>query len=552
MSDPDGLRYYQRDAADAVTASLGFYDSSLVVMATGLGKTRVVSAIIKHWPGRVLFLAHRDELLEQGRAELARQTGEWVDLEKAEFHAYKARIVVASIQTLSKQVKDWTGALEMRRLKKLLAAGPFTLVVVDEAHRAVAPTYRRVLDALGCKTLGVTATSDRLDKQSVGKVFEDCAYRMDILSGIESGYLVPTHARHVELESIDLRDVRSSRAEGGLNLHELDEAMVRAVEHITSETRNLEPDRQGIAFFPGVRSAEYAAERFNAIRPGSAICITGDTDPDDRRAMVAEFKRGGYQYLANCQVATEGFDAPGASLIIQGRPTKSRMLYTQMVGRATRVLPNVVDGLPGDGLAGQRRDAIEWSDKPSAMVLDFAGNCGRHSLVGPEDVFVGDHSDTEVARAKAIAKNHDSEALDPQETLKLAREELRAMAAAIQSKVRSKVRGVDPFQVFGLDTGHGNYGKSRPSERMLGALQRAGIPGAQLKAIDKGGAKRLMDAIGQRRSKNLCTFKQLAKLQQFGVKEAGFSQAGRALDYLQETGWGSSTDHDELAKIVEG
>jgi len=377
---------------------------------------------------------------------------------------------------------------------------------------------------------------------------------MDILEGIDSGYLVPVDIRHVELESMDISQVRSGRAEGGLNLHELDEAMVKAVEHIVVKTIELEPDRQGIAFFPGVRSAQYATDRFNTIKPGSAICITGETDPDERDAMVAAFKRGEYQYLCNCQVATEGFDAPRASLIIQGRPTKSRMLYTQMVGRATRVLPGVVDEITERGEHEARRGAVQESLKSNAVVLDFAGNCGRHSLVGPEDVFAGDYTDAEVAKAKEIAQRGDyaEDIYDPEENLKAARTELQAMAAVIKSKVRSRVSTVNPFEVFGLDTGHKSYGKSRPSTRMLEALERAGIPKAELRVIDRKAAKNLMDTINARRRQNLCTFKQLKTLKQYGVQEASFEQAGKAIDYLIQTGWGRRTNRDTLKKIAEG
>lgn len=554
-ADPQGLRYYQRAAHDLTMAELQAGESPLVVMATGLGKTRLASAIISNWPGRVLFLAHRDELLDQARAEIQRQTGEWVDLEKAEYMSFRARIVVGSVQTLGKVSKDWQGKEELRRLDRLVRLGGRpTMVIVDEAHRAVTASYSRLLTAIGAPVMGITATTQRLDKKSLGRRFTVNPYKMDVAAGIEAGYLVPFEARAVNLASIDLRDVRRGRGEGGLNLHELDLAMTRAVEHITVSTLELEPDRQGIAFFPGVRSAQYAADRFNALRPGSALCITGETDPEERKDMVKAYRNGGYQYLCNCEVAVEGFDAPATSLIIAGRPTTSVTFYTQMMGRGGRTLPGVVDGVDGAAGAWLRRDLIARSAKPNCVVLDFVGNGGKHSLVSPTDVFAGTYSDEEREAAKRIVReaSERDESVDPQEALLKAREELRQLAQSIESEVKSEVIAYDPFRVFGMKPQHVGMDRKKPSEKLLGALQRAGIPGGELKKMDATAARKLMATVIKRREVGLCTYGQLAKLQEHGVvrRNVTFDRAKRGIDYLKETGWGKRTDRETLREIV--
>jgi superfamily II DNA or RNA helicase len=174
--------------------------------------------------------------------------------------------------------------------------------------------------------------------------------------------------------------------------------------------------------------------------------------------LVKGFKAGQYQYLFNCAVATEGFDAPVTSTVAIARPTKSRSLYAQMCGRGTRVLPGVVDHLEGEDKAAERRAAIAASKKPRMRVLDFVGNAGKHSLVGPVDVLGGDYTEEEVKAAKAKMRDEfadgDGQARDVHKALKEARNELKALAARMQAakaKVKAQVTSFDPFTTLGLE-----------------------------------------------------------------------------------------------------
>lgn len=547
QTDPwHNLRWYQRECCEAIMSGLEVDRSVLAVLATGLGKTQIFSAIARNWPGNVLVLAHREELLEQAKARLEQMTGETVEIEQADRRASrKTRIVVASLDTMRTQHR-----------KDRFGKGHFGLVIQDEAHHALAKSYRETLDFFDAKLLGVTATPDRGDEKALGQVFDSVAYCFDILQGIEAGYLVPLRGTQVELGEIQLDGL--AKVAGDLAKGQLDEVMVRAVEGIVHKTLELAPGRQGIGFLPGVKSAQYACERMNALRPGSSIFMSADTPSDERRAMARDFKAGKYEYLWNCMIATEGFDAPAASLIIQGRPTLSRALYSQMVGRGTRVLPGLVEHHEGreNGLA--RRDAIAASAKPDALILDFVGNATKHALVTPEDLLGGDYTTEEVEAAKAKAKKEPGS--NPLKLLEEARRELAAVAAAVRSKVAAQQRSFNPFAVLEMDLTSTTredmrWGRQAPSEAQLAALERMKVPKAAIASMSQREASKLLKERNRRHDAGLASYAQLAQLRKFGVDDntVTFQGAGRALTYVSQQQWNPKrVDAAKLAELAKG
>lgn len=557
QADSYGLRYYQRDAVaacfDAWTREDSPDRSVLVVMATGLGKTQVFGAIAGMWDrsvtgsDRVLVLAHRTELVEQARARIEAMTGEFVEIEQADAKASsRARLVVASVDTIK----------QPKRLSRF-APDHFGLVVADEAHHYLAKTFRRPLDHFkGAKILGVTATPDRGDAKALGAMFDSVAYVHDLPNGIDAGYLVPLRGRQCTLEGFDLDKI--GVAAGDLVAGQLDEALVAHVAGVVEKTLELEPGKQALAFFPGVKTAELAAERFNALLPGSAAFVSGATPDDERRSIVRAFRDQRIRYLCNCQVATEGFDAPTCSVVVVARPTKSRALYAQMVGRGTRVLPGVVDGLDGAENAAARQALIGASAKPHATILDFVGVGSKHSLVGPVDLLGGEYSEAEVARAKKLAKER-PEGGDAQEFLRKARAELQALAARIKPGV-AKGRAVDfdPFAAVGLDLDdEARYDSFASPARpwQLELLGRKGVESDMLRGLTKRAAQKLISTVNQRQAEGLCTLKQLKQLMKRGVTEnrIPFEVARDALDYLARNRWGRGPGYSpsELNRIVE-
>jgi superfamily II DNA or RNA helicase len=554
-ADPwQGLRWFQREACDAIMAGFEENRSQLLVLATGLGKTQCFSAIARNWPGNVLVLAHRQELIYQAKLRLEAMAGEHVGVEMASERASKRdRIVVASLDTMRVQAR-----------KDFFGAAHFGLVIHDEAHHALAKSYRETLGWFDAKLLGVTATPDRGDEKALGKVFDSVAYCFDILQGIDAGYLVPLRGRQVELGEIQLDGL--SKVAGDLAKGQLDEVMVRAVEGIVHKTLELEPGRQGIGFMPGVKSASYACERMNALLPGSSVFISGETPEGERREATDGFRSGRYRYLWNCMVATEGFDAPAASLIIQGRPTLSRALYAQMVGRGTRVLPNTVEHVDGAERGAERRALIAASAKPDVMILDFVGNATKHALMTPEDLLGGDYSDEEVDEAKRKAKL--APGTNTQQLLAEARSELARVAAAVRSKVTASVRSFNPFQVMDVDLTSTTredmrWGKLPPTEKQLRALIAMKVPSgatgrspseqemmtALAKRFTQREAGKLLAERNRRHDAGLATYAQLAHLAKYGLldKNVSFAGAGRALTYISgECDWGRRKQPDIL------
>jgi superfamily II DNA or RNA helicase len=511
-------RWYQDEAIAALDHGWDRHRSQLLVMATGSGKSVVVSTVASHTRGRVLALANRDELVQQMAEHMQRATGEYVEIEQGLNRAYRARIVVASVQSITQE----------RRLRRFDPKA-FELVVADEAHLFMAPTYRRVLEYFEAKRLGVTATPDRGDKLSLGALFDRVAYTYDIEDGINDGYLVPLLGERVHLNSVDLTNVKKTG--GDFQAGELDEMMVKSVEGIVHEVLRLHPDRKGITFLPGIKSAELYQQVWNRYRPDECAFISGHTDPDERRQIVADFRANRYRHLANCQIATLGFDVPDIDLVVQGRPTLSRTFYAQTVGRGTRVLPGVVDGTIGRERADERQRLIAESDKPNCVVMDFVGNSGKHSLMCLADALGGKYSDAEI---KAAKKKEKGGAIDGLAALRQARAELKALAEATRAKVSAEVSQFNPFVVYGLEPTAPSAGDAPATAGQLDVLARAGIAPKELEDISCGQASRLIKVVTERRRKQLCTFKQLSYLKMHGVESSNiaFVNASKALDYL--------------------
>src|SRR5262249_27312521 len=277
-----------------------------------------------------------------------------------------------------------------RRLEKFRRM-PFDLILIDEAHHATAPSYRKVVDfflALNprCRVLGVTATPKRADNAAMGLVFDSVAYELPIYDAIEWAWMLPIVQESVSVENIDFTGVRLGQKEMGeadWKASELEAVLVEeeALHALALPILEKAAGRQALVFTAGVAHAHMLASVFNRYREGSARAVDGTTPKEVRKEAVADFAAGRLQFLTNYGVFTEGFDVPPVSLIAMGRPTKSVGLYTQMLGRGPRPLDGVVDGKL---TAEERCAAIAASGKPSMLVLDFVGN-SRHKLVSAVD-----------------------------------------------------------------------------------------------------------------------------------------------------------------------
>lgn len=541
-------RWYQDECHEAILEALQDNRSCLAVLATGLGKLSILCQLARDWTdGDVLVIAHRDELIDQAVARLELITGEQVEIEQGQWRSGRGRIVVASAQTVSR----------IDRLERL-GKDRFGLILPDEFHHYVSKTWRRPLDYFDAKVCGFTATPDRGDAKALGKICDVVAYVYDIADGIEDGWLVPLIGKTIEAQEIDLSRVSVSK--GDLDLGELDEAMLKAAEHICQETLRICPDRSGIQFWPGVRSAELACYKMNELRPGCCAWVSGDRKlfPTERRkAIFDDFRSGRVPWLSNCQIAGEGVDIPQASCVVFARPTKSRSLAAQQAGRGTRVLPGVIDSMPQRHFAAERRAAIAASAKRDCLLLDFVGNAGRHKglLITPTDILGGNYSEAEIKAAKKLAEREGGGDVAAQ--LKKARDELRRMAAEHTARVKSCIENWDPFGFLGIDVDEEKYaqfGAQPLTEKQFAALKRMGFPADQLDTMTKRQGMTLFNKMDKRRAKGLCSMGKANQLRMRGIDPTNVTEANaaKAMEYLAATGWGRGTNPVELNAIAYG
>lgn len=433
------LRPYQSECLRAIDEGFARHRALMTVMATGLGKTVVFSHLARRCFKRVLILAHRDELIRQAADKVRAICGEEPGVEMGESrspegYADPPRVVVSSVQTMFRPNRQ-------RRFRP----ADFGLLVVDECHHAVARSYREPIAYFAqnpdLNLLGVTATPTRADKLAMGQVFDAVAYEYGIEPAVEDGWLVPPHQKAVVVEGLDFSGVRSLA--GDLSPAELEEVLSREkVLHATAAPAvELAGDLPALVFCATVAHARLMAEVLCRYKPQSALALDGTTNRDVRRETVERFRRGEVQFLCNCGLFLEGFDAPNTAVVVMARPTKSLALYAQILGRGTRPLPGVVDFDAPDGPEGARlrREAIAASPKPSMLVLDFVGNSGRHRLVTAADLLGGKFGEPARDYARKLAEA-DGPTRPVDERLEQARDELALLAEIRERRRLADVR----------------------------------------------------------------------------------------------------------------
>lgn len=311
--------------------------------------TRVAGDICQRIKGRVLFLCQLEVLLQNALHALEGITGEWVGVERGPSRAGGERIIVGTVQTVS------------RRLRKF-RRDSFEAIVVDELQHVRGEQYQRVLDWFQCPALGMTATP--VD----GMGFGYPVFSMSLAEGSREGWLAPVVGERVDIGKVDLRSVR--REGEDFEAKSLDLEMVKGATGIADVILERHSKDKGIAFFPGRKSARLFADVINGKRPGMCVYIDAHIKGDDRAALMRKLATGEARWLSNVGIATEGFDWPEASVIAMCHPTTSKTLYMQKVGRGTR--PCGVD-LRDEVSAEHRRAQIDLSAKPCMRILDFLG-----------------------------------------------------------------------------------------------------------------------------------------------------------------------------------
>lgn len=541
------LRPYQVEASDAVLREFSEVTSTLVVKPTGCGKTILFADVIRRMrPQRAMVLAHREELIWQGRDKIERCTGLTCEIEMANFVAASnlfaaADVVISTVQTQN------SGPEEKRRMTRF-DPKDFGLLIIDEAHHATSPSYRRCIDYYtknpDLRVLGVTATPDRTDEEALGQIFQTVAFDYEILDAIHDGWLVPIEQQMVSVSGLDYSQVKTTA--GDLNGAELAAIMEREhnMQKIASASIELVGNKRAIAFCTSKVQAETLHNIFNRHKNNMAAFICDATAKPIRREILKSFSEGVIQVVCNCGVLNEGFDDPGVEVIIMGRPTKSRSLYAQMCGRSTRPLPNIVDGIEH---AEERKRAIAGSAKPTCLIVDFSGNAGRHKLITSADILGGKVSEEAIEKAKIRAEKEGKAVLmsalldEEQEKLRLEAERRRreeeAKKARLVARSRYTTRIISPFDVLGLEPAkqRGWDGGRVLSEKQRNVLLNQGIDPDSMPYAQ---GKQLVGEICQRYSADRCSFKQARKLKEYGYPiDVSRAEAHAILDKVAANGW---------------
>lgn len=350
------LRPYQVDAIAAARRQWsGGQRSALVVLPTGTGKTATALsqvATAARAGHRVLWLAHREELLTQPMRTL---TGVYADLAPVAGIVQAARddadrrIVFGAADTLRGEA----------RLARYLAHGAPVLTVVDEAHHYLGNLYEALLDAVGSRyELGLTATPDRADGKKLSTRWgSKPAYTYMITRAIRDGFLVPPTFAKEYLPTLDLSGVSGGN---DWNAEQLGGVMLAsgAVEHTVSAMQAHAVGRRALVFTANVEQARQTSEALRAAGRESRW-LSGTTSPADRRRMLDAFVAGHIDTICNCAVLTEGTDLPPCDCIVVARPTRSRPLYMQILGRGLRTFPR----------------------KEDCLVIDIVGASDEHRMI---------------------------------------------------------------------------------------------------------------------------------------------------------------------------
>lgn len=511
------LRAYQEEARQAI---FGQWDNgtrrTLLVLPTGCGKTVVFAKVTEdcvRQGNRVLILAHRGELLEQAADKIKRTTGMGCAVEKADESCWGSwfRIVVGSVQTLMRE----------KRLGQF-PADYFNTIIIDEAHHSLSDSYQRVLKHFpDANVLGVTATPDRGDMRNLGEYFESLAYEYTLPKAIKEGYLSPIKALTLPLK-LDLAGVGISA--GDFKAGDLGTALDPYLEQIAEEMQHYCMDRKTVVFLPLVKTSQKFCHILNGMGFRAAE-VNGDSP--DRAQILKDFDAGKYQVLCNSMLLTEGWDCPSVDCIIVLRPTKVRSLYSQMVGRGTRLYPG----------------------KDHLLLLDFLWHTERHELCHPASLIC---DNDEVAQQMTQNLERDAGmAIDIEEAEKQASEDVvaqreEALAKQLAEMKRRKKKLVDPLQfemsiqaedLSGYVPAFG-WEMAPPSDKQKQTLEKLGILPDQ---IDNAGkASKLLERLDKRRQEGLTTPKQIRFLEGRGFQHVGtwqFETARKLIDRIAANGW---------------
>ena len=318
---------------------------ALIYHATGTGKTVTAVTDAKRFGKRTLFIAHTNELVNQA-AETFRSL--WSDVSvgiyMGSIKEKDAFVVCGSVQSVALHTEEFTET-------------DFDYIIIDEAHHAAAESYQKLLAYFKPSfTLGLTATPERADDQDILSIFKNTAHKLDIKTAVEIGELVSVRCIRIHT-NIDLTKVRFNSVR--YNIRDLESKL------FVPDRNNLIVDtfieyvstKRTVIFCASVKHAEEIAEKIRE-RGVAAMAVSGGMKASDRREILTKFKQGEIKALCACDLLNEGWDCPETEVLFMARPTMSKVLYTQQLGRGMRLCEG----------------------KECLMVFDFVDNASQYNM----------------------------------------------------------------------------------------------------------------------------------------------------------------------------
>jgi superfamily II DNA or RNA helicase len=498
------LREFQQLANDKVHACFTEYQRVLGVAPTGSGKAVMSASLIQDCldqkgafvcsTPRALLLVNREELLQQGADKITKVTGKYAAIERGKEKAPEdAPIVVATIQSMIGRLARYP-------------QDHFGLVIVDEAHLFATKQAHDVLDWF-CKRelggeaylVGVTATPQTTGKRALAKVYDTIAYDIPLPELVKKGMLCNIKVRTAPLP-IDLRHIR--RVGGDFDEEELDAAVRPFFRAAAESMQAYGPDRKWLCFLPLIKTSEAFAKILNEHGiPAKHI----DGASEDRKDILMQFKHDHFRALCCSSLLTTGYDEPSITGIVNLRPTQSRILLTQILGRGTRIKPPT-------------------SAHEDLLVLDFLWQYELGKIISPATLVAPQEED----EAEVSRRLRSGDELDLLETSKnVAHERHAALARKLAEKEKRQSKVVDLrqlielgaeedetfLQVLDYESTMGWHSKA-PTEKQLHALDRFGI--AKDSITDRGHASMMLDFLFERVRKGLASFRQIGAIKKLG------------------------------------
>lgn len=538
VSSGFALRPYQHEDADAISGAWESGKRAVICRwATGAGKSVIVAEMAKRAAqrGRVLVVVDVTNLADDLASSIYHHTREEPGVLTGSMKdGLYRRIIIATVQSL------YSGDGDDRAYHRLFDPRDFAAVLVDECETSLAEEYSKAIRYFvdgnpDVRLLGTSATPFRGDGRGMSEIYdhaEDEAgpLNRDILWCRDNGWLVNLKQGFVQVD-VDFGSLRVNRDAAGdkdysdRQLAQLleAEADLRKLAHGIHDAANGEP---GIVICPNSTDlADKLAGHLCAIEDNCARSVHGKQGKHADRLMSA-YKRGEYQIIVSVNKLYKGFDSDRVKHVFMCRKTKSRRLYEQAAGRATRPLKIIRPALAEADSADERRRIIGESDKPFAVMWDLVGiNEQAKDLLGVIDILNGNASEAARTRAKKRMLEHQDDGV--QDTDEAARdavaEEVEAARRAQEAEERRKRRLIqttarvhkeitDDLRARG---GTGNL-SADVSHKAIAKLLQAKW---DAQVIEKMTPQQVNDAVREQNRRwrhKLCTYKQAKLLRRHG------------------------------------